>query len=137
LGTGSLFVTEIFNRGIPVYPQPPFVLLIAGLLAAITSGYAFSNTLQQSVKAWNENRSTRILANLRGPQLKLPYFGICAGVCVFLASGIQSFGFSGKAAYAMGVPMTLLIGLLIWSQLGKILLLLEQGGSRALDLDAF
>ncbi|MBD0335402.1 MAG: hypothetical protein ICV62_07935 [Cyanobacteria bacterium Co-bin13] len=121
----------------PVYPQPPYVVLLAGLFAALTSGYAFSNTLQQSVKAWNENRSTRILANLRGPQLQLPYLGICIGICMFLASGIQGFGFSGKVAYAMGVPMTLLIGLLIWSQLGKILLMLEQGGSRALDLDAF
>ncbi|MBD0266767.1 MAG: hypothetical protein ICV77_00600 [Cyanobacteria bacterium Co-bin8] len=121
----------------PVYPQPPYVLLLAGLFVALTSGYAFSNTLQQSVKAWNENRSTRILANLRGPQLQLPYLGICIGICMFLASGIQGFGFSGKVAYAMGAPMTVLIGLLIWSQLGKILLMLEQGGSRALDLDAF
>jgi hypothetical protein len=120
-----------------VYPQPPYVLLVAGLFTAITSGYAFSNTLQQSVQSWNSNRSTRILANLRGPQLQLPYLGICTGVCVFLASGIQSFGFSTKAAYVMGIPMTVLIAVLIWSQLGKILLLLEKGGSRALDLDAF
>ncbi|HEY9736938.1 MAG TPA: hypothetical protein V6D06_11665 [Trichocoleus sp.] len=120
-----------------MYPQPPYVLFLAGLFIAITSGYAFSNTLEQSVKAWNDNRSTRILASLRGPQLQLPYLGICIGVCMFLASGIQMFGFSGKAAYAMGIPLTLLSALLIWSQLGKILLLLEKGGSRALDLDAF
>nr|WP_278003730.1 hypothetical protein [Nodosilinea sp. TSF1-S3] len=93
--------------------------------------------MQQSVNEWNSNRSTRILATLRGPQLQIPFFGICAGVCVFLASGIQLFGFSAKAAYALGAPMTVLIGLLIWSQLGKILLLIEEGGSKALDLDAF
>ncbi|MFQ4139534.1 hypothetical protein PGN35_024790 [Nodosilinea sp. PGN35] len=103
----------------------------------MTSGYAFSTALQQSVNEWNSNRSTRILATLRGPQLQIPFFGICAGVCVFLASGIQLFGFSAKAAYALGAPMTVLIGLLIWSQLGKILLLIEEGGSKALDLDAF
>lgn len=120
-----------------MYPQPPYVLLIAGLLAAITSGFAFSNTLEQSVKDWNNNRSTRTIANLRGQQLQVPFLGICTGVCVFLASGIQIFGFSGKVAYAMGVPMTVLVALLIWAQLGKILLLLEKGGSRALDLDAF
>lgn len=120
-----------------MYPQPPYVLFIAGLLAAISSGFAFSNTLQQSVKSWNENRSSRIIASLRGPQLQLPFFGICAGICVFLASGIQIFGFSGKVAYAMGVPLTVLIAVLIWTQLGRILLLLEKGGSRALDLDAF
>jgi hypothetical protein len=31
----------------------------------------------------------------------------------------------------------LLSALLIWSQLGRILLLIEEGGSKALDLDAF
>jgi hypothetical protein len=120
-----------------VYSQPPYVLFLAGFLAAITSGYAFSTALQQSVNDWNKKRSTRILANLRGPQLQIPFLGICAGVCVFLASGIQLFGFSGKVAYAMGVPLTLLSGLLIWSQLGKILVLIEEGGSKALDLDSF
>jgi hypothetical protein len=120
-----------------VYPQPPYVLLIAGFLAAISSGFAFSTSLKQFVNDWNANRSTRSLANLRGVQLQLPFIGICAGVCVFLASGIQLFGFSSKVAYGMGLPLTILIALLIWSQLGKILQLLEQGGSKALDLDAF
>lgn len=120
-----------------MYPQPPYVLFLAGFLAAVTSGFAFSTALQQSVAEWNSKRSTRILATMRGPQLQIPFFGICAGVCVFLASGIQLFGFSAKVAYAMGMPMTLLSGLLIWSQLGKILVLIEEGGSKALDLDAF
>ncbi len=120
-----------------MYSQPPYILLLAGFLAAVTSGYAFSTALQESVSDWNRNRSTRILATLRGPQLKIPFLGICAGVCVFLASGIQLFGFSGKVAYAMGAPMTILSGLLIWSQLGKILAMIEEGGSKALDLDSF
>ncbi|TVP68187.1 MAG: hypothetical protein EA342_06750 [Leptolyngbya sp. LCM1.Bin17] len=120
-----------------LYSQPPYILLFAGFLAAISSGYAFSIVLQQSVSEWNANRSTRILAKLRGPQLQIPFFGINAGICVFLASGIQLFGFSGKIAYALGAPMTVLIALLIWSQLGKILVMIEQGGSKALDLDVF
>lgn len=120
-----------------MYYQAPYVLLIAGLFTAITSGFAFSNTLQQSVRNWNTNRSSRILASLRGLQLQIPFLGICTGVCVFLAAGIQSFGFSAKVAFAMGVPLTLLSALLVWSQLGKLLLMLEKGGSRALDLDAF
>jgi hypothetical protein len=121
----------------PVYPQPPYVLFFAGFLASVSSGYAFSTALQQSVNEWNSRRSTRILATLRGPKLQIPFFGICAGVCVFLASGIQLFGFSAKVAYAMGMPMTLLSGLLIWSQLSRILTLIEEGGSKALDLDSF
>ena len=120
-----------------MYPQPPYIILLAGLFAAITSGYAFSTSLQQSVDEWNRNRSTRILANLRGLKLQVPYFGVCAGICTFLASGIQIFGFSVKAAYGMGIPLTILSGLLIWYQLGKILQMIEEGGSKALDLDAF
>ena len=120
-----------------VYSQPPYILLLAGFLAAVSSGYAFSTSLQQSVQEWNRKRSTRILASLRGPQLQVPFAGICIGVCVFLASGIQLFGFSGKVAYAMGGPLTLLSGLLIWTQLGRILTLIEEGGSKALDLDSF
>jgi len=106
-------------------------------LAAVSSGYAFSTSLQQSVQEWQQKRSTRILASLRGPRLQVPFLGICAGVCVFLASGIELFGFPTKVAYAMGAPLTLLSGLLIWSQLGRILTLIEEGGSKALDLDSF
>lgn len=120
-----------------MYPQPPYVILLVGLFASITCGYAFSTSLQQSVDEWNRNRSTRILASLRGLKLQVPYTGLCMGVCVFLASGIQIFGFSVKAAYGMGIPLTLLSGFLIWYQLGKILQAIETGGSQALDLDAF
>lgn len=120
-----------------MYPPPPYVLLLAGLLAALASGIAFNSTLQASVHAWNKHRSSRAIASLKGLKLQLPFFGICAGVCVFLASGVQSFGFSARTAYAMGIPLTVLSALLIWRQLGRILQLLEEGGSRALDLDAF
>lgn len=119
-----------------MYPQPPYVLLMAGLLSAIASGSAFSAVLQQSVKTWSENRSTRVLAGLRGPKLKLPFLGVCMGVCIFLAAGVQIFGFSSRTAFGFAAPMTFLIGWLVWSQLMKVLLQIERGGSQALDLDA-
>lgn len=119
------------------YPSPPYLLILAGFLASIASGVAFEATLKQSVLDWSRNRSTRTLATLKGPQLFVPFLGICGGVCLFLASGIQVFGFPGAIAYVISVPLTILSGLLIWSQLGKILIQLEQGGSKALDLDSF
>ncbi|MEO1067794.1 MAG: hypothetical protein AAFW95_01540 [Cyanobacteria bacterium J06638_6] len=91
----------------------------------------------QSRPAQGSQNASRALAIPLVDRLQIPFFGICAGVCVFLASGIQLFGFPALAAYAMGLPMTLLSGLLIWSQLGKILMMIEQGGSEALDLDIF
>jgi hypothetical protein len=118
-----------------LYYDPPYFLLVAGLLAGITSGLAFEATLKQSAQDWAKNRSTRTLANLKGMSLRLPFLGICAGICVFLASGVAIFGFSAKAGYAIAFPMTLLIGGLVWVQLGSVLRQLEQGGSKAIDLD--
>jgi formate hydrogenlyase subunit 3/multisubunit Na+/H+ antiporter MnhD subunit len=118
-----------------LYYDPPYFLLVAGLLAGITSGLAFEATLKQSAQEWAKNRSTRTLANLKGLSLRLPFLGICAGICVFLASGVAIFGFSAKAGYAIAFPMTLLIGGLVWVQLGSVLRQLEQGGSKAIDLD--
>jgi hypothetical protein len=56
---------------------------------------------------------------------------------VFLASGVQIFGFPTKLAYTIALPLTILMALLVWSQLGRILIQLERGGSKALDLDSF
>lgn len=120
-----------------MYPQPPYVLLVAGFLAAIAAGSAFGATLQQSTQAWARNREASSLEAIRGVSLQLPYLGICIGVCIFLASGVQFFGFSALAAYALGAVLTALMGWLVWRQLGVILIQIQQGGSKALDLDAF
>lgn len=117
--------------------NPPYFLLVAGFLMSLTSGVAFETTLKQSVQEWSRNRSTRTLATLQGVSLLLPFIGICAGVCVFLASGIMIFGFPGLPAYGAAFLLTALTGTLVWSQLGQILMQLEQGGSKALDLDSF
>jgi hypothetical protein len=119
------------------YYEPPYFLLVAGLLASVASGVAFEKTLKQAVYRWARNRSTRTLAELQGLSLFVPFLGICGGVCVFLASGVSIFGFPTPLAYGISLPLTLFIGWLVWSQLGKILVQLEQGGSKALDLDSF
>lgn len=118
------------------FPQPPYFLLIFGLFAGITSGAAFEATLKQKVQEWSRNRSTRTLAQMKGFQLVMPFVGIAAGICVFLAAGLEIFGFPSWLSYSVSLPLTLLIALLVWSQLGKLLAQLERGGSRALDLDA-
>ncbi|OLP19135.1 hypothetical protein BST81_07055 [Leptolyngbya sp. 'hensonii'] len=119
-----------------IFPEPPYFLLVAGLLMGITSGTAFDATLRQAVQAWSKNRSTRTLANLQGFQLFFPFLGICLGVCLFLASGVEVFGFPRVFAYGLAIPLTIGTAWLVWSQLGKILIQLEQGGSKALDLDS-
>ncbi|MGJ3246856.1 MAG: hypothetical protein ACFE0I_12370 [Elainellaceae cyanobacterium] len=114
----------------------PYFLLIAGLFAGISCGSAFSATLKESVKEWSITRTRESLAAIRGIRLLIPFLGICGGVCVFLASGIQIFAFSAKISYAIALPLTVLTGGLVWYQLGQILRQLQQGGSKALDLDS-
>ncbi len=119
------------------FPDPPYVLLALGLFVSLTSGLAFDSVLKLSVKDWSKNRSTLRLANIRGLQLLIPFVGIAAGSCVFLSAGMEIFGFPGKLAYAIALPLTVFIGWLVWWQLGKILAELDRGGSAALDLDSF
>jgi hypothetical protein len=107
------------------------------MLAGLTSGLAFEATLKELVQEWARTRSSRIFANLQGVQLQLPFLGICIGVCVFLGSGLEIFGFPTWLSYAISIPLTVFMGWLVWSQLGKLLMQLNKGGSRALDLDSF
>lgn len=119
------------------FPEPPYFLLVAGLFAGMTSGVAFEATLKQKVQEWSRNRSTRTLAQMKGFQLLVPFLGIAAGICVFLAAGLEVFGFPSWLSYSVSLPLTVLIAFLVWSQLAKLLAQLERGGSKALDLDAF
>lgn len=120
------------------FPQdPPYFLMVASLVASILSGLAFEAVLKQSVQDWANNRSTRSLATLRGTSLLLPFLGMCGGVCFFLAAGMQIFGLPGNLAYGASLVLTVVIGRLVWVQLGSILKQLEAGGSKALDLDSF
>jgi len=119
------------------YSTSPYFLLVAGLLAGLASGLAFDASLRQLVNDWAKNRSTRTLAILKGPQLLIPFLGICGGICFFLGSGLVVFGFQTKIAYAIAIPLTIGTAALVWWQLGRLLVQLERGGSKALDLDSF
>ncbi len=119
------------------YPGPPYFLLFLGLFAGLTCGLAFEATLRQKVQEWSKNRSTRTLAQMKGLQLLIPFLGIAVGIAVFLASGLEIFGFPTWICYVISLPLTFIISFLVWSQLSKLLRQLERGGSKALDLDAF
>lgn len=116
--------------------DPPYFLMLAGFLIAIASGTAFKATLVDNLNQWSKNRSSRLIANLQGIELFLPFLGISIGVCLFLAAGLGIFGFPISFTWQISVPLTLLSAWLVWSQLAKLLVQLEQGGSKALDLDS-
>ncbi|MBP0015263.1 MAG: hypothetical protein J7545_23135 [Roseofilum sp. SBFL] len=117
--------------------QPPYALLIIGLLVSLTSGAAFYATLTESAKLWSSQSSKYDITRLQGPKLLFPFTGIFAGACVFLSSGLAVFGFPTAIAYLISLPVTLFVSGLVWSQLGQVLIQLQQGGSKALDLDSW
>lgn len=119
------------------FSEPPYFVLVAGLLVSLTCGSAFAATLKQIVQKWSSNRASKI-SNLQiGGALLVPFLGICAGVCLFLSSGLEIFGFPGWLSYAVAIPLTLLLGLLIWLQLGSMLNLVERKGFQELDIDSW
>lgn len=118
------------------FPEPPYFLLVAGMLVALTCGAAFSGTLKLIVQKWSSDRAAKAIARLPMGRLLVPYLGISAGVCLFLSAGLEIFGFPATLAYAVAVPLTLLLGLLVWLQLGSMLALVERQGFRAIDIDS-
>lgn len=119
------------------FPDPPYFLLFAGLFVGMTCGVAFEAILKQKVQEWSKNRSTRTLAQMKGFQLLIPFLGIAVGICVFLSAGLEVFGLPALLSYFASISLTIFTAFLVWSQLGKLLLQLERGGSKAIDLDAF
>lgn len=117
-------------------PEPPYFLMFVGFFTGITCGVAFEATLKQIVNTWYKS-SAKPADLLDSSTLQLPFLGICVGICVFLASGVEIFLMNPWVSYAIALPMTIFIGALVWTQLGKLLDQLQKGGSKAIDLDAF
>ncbi len=116
-------------------PQAPYVLLVVGLFASLTSGLAFGSVLRGSVEDYLRDRTSTHLTLLRGLSLQIPFAGICMGVCFFLASSVEIFAFSTRLSYAIALPLTILSGVLVWTQLLQIIRELEEKGIQALDMD--
>lgn len=119
-------------------PEPPLGLLFFGFFIGITCGLAFESTLKQQVNLWmKQGKKNKTVDMSAMSRLTLPFTGICVGICVFLAAGLEIFTYNRVLSYAVSGALTLLIAGLIWTQLQKLIIQLLEGGSKALDLDAF
>ncbi|MEC4885541.1 MAG: hypothetical protein SAL70_30120 [Scytonema sp. PMC 1070.18] len=116
--------------------QPPYILLVVGFLVALTSGAALAGTLKIIVQKWQSDGAETSSSRISTSQLLVPFLGITIGVCLFLCSGFEIFGFPPLLAYAVGVPVTLLTCVLVWLQLGSMLAYVERQGIQAMDLDS-
>jgi hypothetical protein len=120
------------------YPQqPPYFLLILGFFIALTSGLALSGTLKIIVQKWPSSSPENIKPKSSLKQLFVPFIGITSGVCLFLASGLEIFGFPTPLALGIGLPISFLTCLLIWLQLGSLLSFAQEKGMQSLDLDSW
>ncbi|MGH8002831.1 MAG: hypothetical protein ACREPR_26205 [Brasilonema sp.] len=116
--------------------QAPYFLLVVGLFAAITSDIALWGTLKLSVQKWQDDGAETSGSRIAIRHVSVPFLGITAGLCLFLCSGFEIFGFPSLLAYGIGVPVALITALLIWLQLGSMLTFVERQGIKALDLDS-
>lgn len=119
-------------------PEPPLGLLLVGFFIGVTCGLAFSATLKKQVNHWGKLGRKGVKVDLSEMSvLLLPFWGICIGICIFLAGGLEIFIYSRSISYLFSGALTLFTAGLIWTQLKKLIVQLLEGGSQALDLDAF
>ena len=119
------------------YPQPPFLICLIGLFVGITCGLAFQTMLKQKLAEWSKDGSSQNLAQLDNRALQITYLGICLGVWIFLAGGLKIFSVNSIIAIGLSLPLTIFATSLMWTQLIQLLRQLQEGGSKALDLDIF
>jgi hypothetical protein len=93
--------------------------------------------LKVIVQKWSSDRTETTKPSSSLKQLFVPFIGITGGVCLFLSSGLEIFGFPSLLALGVGLPVSLLTCLLVWLQLGSMLTFAERRGMQSLDLDSF
>jgi hypothetical protein len=119
------------------YPlHPPYFLLAVGLFVALTSGAALSGTLKLIMQKLQLKSAENFGSRFWIKKLFVPFLGIAGGVCLFLTSGFEIFGFPPFLAYIIGVTISLLTSVLVWLQLGSMLAFIERQGTASLDLDS-
>lgn len=119
------------------YPaNPPYLLLLIGFFIALTSGFALSGTMKVMVQQWTKDSTGNSPSPSLLRQLFVPFLGITVGVCLFMSSGLEIFGFPSLLALGIGLPVSLLTCVLVWLQLGSMLSFAQRQGMRSLDLDS-
>ncbi len=103
------------------FPQPPYFLLLIGLLISLLSGLPFAITLQKRVQDWIENHSPKTLPRWAKLQLLIPFIGTVVGICIAFASMLEIFGLPTLPAYLISLLVTILVALWVWSEIGNLL----------------
>ncbi len=115
--------------------NPPYALLFAGLLIALTSSIAFAATLKIQVDLWQKTRNSHSKVP-RWEKLRLltPFVGTIVGFSLFLGSSLEVFGISPFFSWTISLLLSTVLGTGIWLQIGK---LIGQGVLRSYLDEAF
>ena len=93
---------------------PPYVLILSGLLIALTSGLAFYVTFRIQMALWQQDVMSKTLIRQAGLKLITSFVGIAGGLCIFLAALLMTAGISIFFACIVGFLATVLICYFAW-----------------------
>ncbi|MEN9245515.1 MAG: hypothetical protein Q6J78_02265 [Thermostichales cyanobacterium SRBZ-1_bins_19] len=124
-------------EGLPeTFHNPPIFAAIAAVtFFAVVHGVIFKDALEYQVGRWQANRLTQATIEYQRPLVVLNYLGLCLWTALFLGLSLTVFGFALWFGLLLGAILAVLVGGLMWWQLGQIFKLLVQAGSAALELD--
>ena len=100
-------------------PSPPYFLIAAGLFICLTSGLSFIAAIRAQMGRWYRNFNSSYVSRWLRLQLAFPFAGIGIGVSIFLSAMLMALGLPTLFSWLAGVLLTLLIGAIVWSILGK------------------
>ena len=120
------------------YVNPPvYMLIMVTNFFAIAFGFIFKDILEYQVSEWNTKRQSQSQINYKTPNLIVAYLGLCISLLVFVGASLSVFCSIYWIAYGLSAIVVLPTALLIWVQLGSMLILLVRGGSEAVDIDSY
>ncbi len=117
-----------------LFSQPPYLLVLFGLLISLTCGVAFQTLLKSNVRQWYQMEKSDP-SQVQTSSLLVTFLGICAGIFLFLTAGLEVVINAWQVSSAIALVLTLVTGRLVWSQLEKLLSKLQQEGSQGIDLE--
>ena len=121
----------------PFVNPPVYTLIMVSNFFAIAFGFIFKDMLEYQVAHWDSNRQSQQGINYKTPNIITAYLGLSISLLVFVGASLSVFGLVGSIAYILGAIVVLPTALLVWVQLGSMLILLVKGGSEAVDIDSY
>ncbi|MBW4600897.1 MAG: hypothetical protein KME29_15180 [Calothrix sp. FI2-JRJ7] len=103
------------------FSQPPYFLLLIGLLISFSCVLPFILILRQLIQYWSKYHSQEAFTRWRKLQVLTPYIGTLVGVCIALASALEILGLATFASYLVALLVISVVGFLVWLQIGRIL----------------